>query len=126
MKGEKTQEKKIKEVNPFDKLLPKRLVSNKTETVCTMFVVGFCGKLYVGAHFANTPKASPKNKFKSFCVYGKEAIEGELKARGLKERNIYYYLTTAKIPKIIEQLDNKSNLDLFFKYKTVRVYYFVQ
>jgi len=111
------QEVKIKDANPFKKLLPKRLVSNKTETVCTMFVVGFCGKLYVGAHFANTPHPSPKNKFKSFYMYGKEAIEGSLRARGLKERAIYYYIKTAKIPKIIDQLDNKSNLDLFFEYK---------
>lgn len=111
------KESKIKDVNPFKKFLPKHITSTVTETTCTMFVVGFCGKLYVGAHFANTPQPLLKNKFKAFCVYGKEAIEKVLKERELKERNIYYYLTTAKIPKIIRELDNKSNLDLFFEYK---------
>jgi len=107
---------RIKQDNPFEKILPNSLESSKTETRCTFFVVGFCGKLYVGARFENTLNAKYKNKFKPFCVYGKESIEKHMKLARLTDR-IYYYLRRMSTAKMLDKFHNQSNLELFFKYK---------
>lgn len=108
----------VKNDNTFEKFLPKQITSNNTDTICTVFVVGFCGKFYVGCHFTNTIQPSFKNRFKSFCVYGKDEIKKALAQRKIKERGYYYYFfRKKKIFEIIQEFHNKSNLDLFFKYK---------
>jgi len=109
---------KAKGDNPFKGILPREFVSNTTETMGTVFVVGFCGKIYMGGHFKNTINPSVKNKFKPFYVYGKDAIKKVFKQKKIKERNYWHFFGRPKIFEAIEELDNKSNFDLFFKYKT--------
>ena len=117
---------RIREANPFKGMLPRFISSKKTETLCTFFIVGFCGKLYVGARFENTLQASYKNKFKPFCVYGQEEIEKAMYNHRIKEPIMYYYYFrhTKKLKTMFNKFHDKANLELFFKYK-VPVFSFV-
>lgn len=99
----------------------------KDNVTVNLFIVGFCGKTYVGAEFSSTSTVH-KNIFKTYFVYGKDIItelkrHSYLKDTDNKKTVFYYFKRRKPTIQLIELYHNKQNTELFFKIKSP-IFYF--